>query len=417
MSKFWIIVKDVYQKNVKTFSFWLMLLVPFLMIGFIYVVGYFASGGFDQDNLALVSKDTALVEKVKSDLKDDFSLEEMTQKEASQALEKEKIDGYLILEKKDETLSGKLISTTSLGSTSQSSIQQVLNAISQEEKMNAIGLTPEQLQEVSQGADFSYERVNFENGQEVADESNEELQYGVSFVLVILIFIVVLTYGSIIAQEIASEKGTRIMEVILSSTTAQTHFYGKIVGVILVALTQFVLYGIVAVAAWPFLKKQEIVASFLENIDLSHLLGTYLIYDVLFFFLGVLIYCVLAALCGSLVSKTEDVAKAIIPVTYLSLAGYLIGISIGTSNPQNIIVKITSFIPFLSSFTMPIRIASNTVGFWEIILSLGILGIATVGLMLFSAQMYKGNVLIYSEGGIFKSLKQSLKLLKKQKAH
>ena len=78
-------------------------------------------------------------------------------------------------------------------------------------------------------------------------EDNSTVQYVVSYVATIVLFIIILTYAQIIAQEIASEKGTRIMEVILSSTTAQKHFYGKLTGVLLVALTQMALYGIILV--------------------------------------------------------------------------------------------------------------------------------------------------------------------------
>ena len=75
--------------------------------------------------------------------------------------------------------------------------------------------------------------------------------------ITILLFVFISSYSSIIAQEIASEKGTRIMEVILSSTKAQTHFYGKLTGVILVALTQIFIYGVAFVLGYSQLKNLD----------------------------------------------------------------------------------------------------------------------------------------------------------------
>ena len=129
-----------------------------------------------------------------------------------------------------------------------------------------------------------------------------------------------------------------------------------------------------------------------------------------------MIYAVLAALCGSLVSKVEDVSKAILPVTYLSLAGYMIGLSLGMANPDHLVIRVTSFIPFFSSYTMPIRLANNFVSTGEVLLSLMILVLSIVGLIIFSERMYKANVLVYNDNGIFAALKQSVSLMTKNKS-
>ena len=85
--------------------------------------------------------------------------------------------------------------------------------------------------------------------------------------ITILLFVFISSYSSIIAQEIASEKGTRIMEVILSSTKAQTHFYGKLTGVILVALTQIFIYGVAFVLGYSQLKNLDFMKSLLSGIS------------------------------------------------------------------------------------------------------------------------------------------------------
>ncbi|MFZ2848075.1 MAG: ABC transporter permease, partial [Trichococcus flocculiformis] len=92
----------------------------------------------------------------------------------------------------------------------------------------------------------------------------------------------------------------------------------------------------------------------------------------------------------------------------------IIGISLGASDPQNIVIKVTSYIPFISSYIMPVRLATETASVFEAIISLVILVITGIVLAIFSARLYKSNVLVYSEGGMIQSLKQSLSILKNE---
>ena len=223
--------------------------------------------------------------------------------------------------------------------------------------------------------------------------------------ITILLFVFISSYSSIIAQEIASEKGTRIMEVILSSTKAQTHFYGKLTGVILVALTQIFIYGVAFVLGYSQLKNLDFMKSLLSGISPQRIFSSTFIFTLSFFIIGILVFAVLAALCGSLVSKPEDTAKAVQPIMYIGLIGYMIGITFGTNDPQNIVVKVTSFIPLISSYIMPVRLATETASTMEAIVSLVILAVFGIILTIFSARLYKSNVLVYSEGGMIQSLK------------
>jgi ABC-2 type transport system permease protein len=155
-----------------------------------------------------------------------------------------------------------------------------------------------------------------------------------------------------------------------------------------------------------------VVKEFVNNVSIKSLMGSGALIIVAFMLVGLFLYAVLSALCGSLVSKPEDTAKAIQPVMYLSMIGYMLGLILGTSDPTNVIIKVTSYIPFLSSYSMPLRLASNTTSLTSAFVSLGILVLFTVLLTIFSAQLYKSNVLVYSEGGTFSALKQSISIMK-----
>lgn len=417
MGKFWIITKDVYLKNVKSISFIIMILVPFVLMGVIYLAGNFAQQNSETDKIGVIAEDQQITDYLSQSDMGDFHFKAFSSEdEAKSKLSDEKIDAYMVVTTDNGEVSGELFSENSLGQATQLLIQQQLTGLQSMMRASSLGISPEEVAALSQPAGFSRQKVSFDaNGEMTIGEDNSAVQYAVSYVATIILFIIILTYAQIIAQEIASEKGTRIMEVILSSTTAQKHFYGKLTGVLLVAVTQMALYGIIFAVGFNQFKDMEIVKSVLDGISLDSIFGPFLWYSLLFMFFGILIYAVLAALCGSLVNKAEDTAKAILPVTYLSLGGYMLGLILGASDPNNIVIRITSYIPFLSSYIMPIRLANETVEISGVLISLIVLVIITFVLMFMSANMYKSNVLVYSEGGIWTSLKQSISIMRNER--
>lgn len=416
MSKFWIIARDVYKKNVKSAAFLIMILAPFLVMGIFYATQHFFGDMGKISEIGVISTEESLSDAIVQNKNDSFKLKKVAnEKEAQKQLEDEKIDAYLDLSLKDNQLKGALYSKSSLGSNSETALQQILNNIQAQIRSAELGLNAEEVAALAQPAKFSAQQVTFENGELKSSKDDTGIQTAIGFITTIIMFIFIMTYSSIIAQEIASEKGTRIMEVLLSSMKAQTHFYGKLVGVLLVALTQLVIYGVAIAFGYSQFKDSAILKGFLENASVRNLFGPKTLAIVAFMLIGIFIYAVLSALCGSLVNKPEDTAKAIQPVTYLSLIGYMFGLVMGVADPTNILVRITSYIPFISSYSMPIRIATNTVEWSSILVSLGILVLGTILLTLFSSLLYKSNVLVYSEGGIWSSLKQSISILKNER--
>ena len=235
-----------------------------------------------------------------------------------------------------------------------------------------------------------------------------------SYVVGIAIFIFIMNYASIIGTEIASEKGTRIMEIVLSSVSSTTHFFGKLVGILLVCLTQIIIYVVLALVAYPFIKNITFVQEFFEGIDmgslLSNLLGTTLIY----FVLGIILYAGLAAFFGSLVTKIEDVSKAVTPLVFLALIGFYGGL-FAFASPNQLIVKIGSQIPLFTPFIMPFRVASETVSTTGIVISIIVMVLFTILCTLLSLVMYRSNVLVYSDAGMMKTMKTSFSILKNER--
>lgn len=417
MNKFWIIALDVYKKNVRSISFLIMLLAPFLLMGIFYLAGSLASNFSSDTTIGIVTSDRTVSQALTKSKVADLSFKTYdTQQAAQDALKNEKIEGFMKLDTADNTVVATLYNTSSIGSTTELSLQQLLSQIQSTLRAQSLDISAEAATSLSQPATFSKTKVSFnDRGKMIQGEDNSAIQLLLVIGITIVLFIFITSYSSIIAQEIASEKGTRIMEVILSSTKAKTHFYGKLTGVILVALTQIVVYIAAFSIGYTQLKKLDFVKSLLENFTLDKLFGPALWFTLLFFIFGILVYAVLAALCGSLVSKPEDTAKAVQPILYIGMIGYIIGFTFGTNDPQNIVIKVTSFIPLISSYVMPIRLATNTASLTQASISFLLLVLFGICLTLFSANLYKSNVLVYSEKGMFQSLKQSLTILANEK--
>ncbi|MDT2601232.1 ABC transporter permease [Enterococcus hulanensis] len=412
MSKMGIIIKDVYKKNVKSTAFLIMILAPFLLMGIFYLSQHFFGDANDINKIGIVSDQPAVAEQLAKTKSKDYSFKVVaSDKKAQKQMEDKKIDAYLDLKMSEDQVSGKLYSKASLGTSTETQLQQILSSMQASIRASQLNLTTAQVQKVMEPAKFESTKVTFENGKMQSDGGDSGTQFVLSFLTTILMFVFILSYSSIIAQEIASEKGTRIMEVLLSSMKAKTHYYGKLLGVLLVALTQLLIYGVALVVSYHQFKDIDVVKDLINNVSIKSILGTGAITIVAFMLVGLFLYAVLSALCGSLVSKPEDTAKAIQPVTYLSMIGYMLGLILGTSDPTNVIIKVTSYIPFLSSYSMPLRLASGTAAISSALLSLGILVLFTILLTVFSAQLYKSNVLVYSEGGTLSALKQSISIM------
>lgn len=206
------------------------------------------------------------------------------------------------------------------------------------------------------------------------------------------------------------------MEIILSSISATTHFLGKMVGVGLVILTQLAAYVVIFFLVRLVIQQMDFF-NFLDEFDIGYYIsnsGNVLALGALYAVIGILIYTSIAGFLGSLVSTTEDVNKMITPIIFTALAGFYIGLyaNVSTNNP---IVRIGSQIPLFTPFVMPFRIAAETVGSGEIILSFVLSIIFMILCLWFSTVFYKSNVLVYSDKGLINTFKRSFALWKSEK--
>lgn len=225
-------------------------------------------------------------------------------------------------------------------------------------------------------------------------------------------YMVVIMYGSMIATDVATEKSSRVMEILISSAPPVAHMFAKIIGIALVGLTQiglFIGFGAVMIQA----RRDELAGSILNTFGFLDAPVSLIIYGVVFFLLGYLLYATLAAMFGSLVNRAEDANQSVTPMIVLLVVAFVIAMY-GLVEPQTPLVTITSFIPFFAPMVMLLRIGMLDVPVWEVALSIGLLIGTIIILGIIGARVYKGGVLMYGGSKLLKDMKNAMMLSKKE---
>ncbi len=222
------------------------------------------------------------------------------------------------------------------------------------------------------------------------------------FGMTILIFLIIIMYGTWIAMSVVEEKSSRVMEVVLNAASPFQLLTGKVLGVGAVAFTQYA--AIVLAGGLALLLQGAVAAAVLGPAGTATELPKGLTLGLLFVFgvygvLGFLMYAALYAAAGSLVSRQEDVNAAIMPMTFVSTAGYMVGIyaAMGLLDIHAGWLTALSQVPFVSPFMMLGRITTGTAAPWEILLSIGLLIASIVGALWLAARIYAAGVLLYGQ--------------------
>ena len=417
MSKFWIIALNVYKKQVRSAAFLIMVLAPLVIGALYYGMGKFMSDASSIDKIGVYDQQMVLANALSQSKEFEF-IAMKSEKSGEKQLAEDKIDAFLILDTSKEVLEAKLLAKDSVETSTQLKLRMMLSQIQRQVSAQKLGLSDQQLAQLDQQVPLTVNKVTVNDQGQLTkkQEDGAAVQMIIGFACTIILFLFIANYANIIAQEIATEKGSRIMEIILSSTKASTHYYGKIMGVILVGLTQMAVYIPVFLFGLYQFKDNEQLAPFLASVDFGARFSWPLFLNIvlvaLFVLTGIVQYAVLSAVAGSLVNRAEETSKAIMPVMYLAMIGYFGGLVFSFTNTQSPILTITSYIPYWSSFAMPLRIVNEVVSYPGAFISLALNIVISTVVMVLSAKMYKANVLVYNDRGVLAAFKQSIKLMK-----
>lgn len=246
-------------------------------------------------------------------------------------------------------------------------------------------------------------------GQEGKTAQEVQIATGMVYILVIVLFMGVMITGQLIATEITAEKSSRVMEVLITSVSPLKQMFGKIVGMLVVGLSQILLIAAVALINLTLPHNIDTLKNL--NIDLGDIDPLLIVFAVIFYLLGYFLYSTLYAAVGSIVSRTEELGQAVMPLTLFSLAGFYLAI-FGLTTPNATYVVVSSFIPFFSPFLMFMRIGLTDPAWWEVALSLVILCGTIFGLGWLSAKIYRTGVLMYGKRPTLKELSKAMKAYK-----
>lgn len=283
-------------------------------------------------------------------------------------------------------------------------VQYITKGMLNEEQIAALN-APVQIDAVKSAAEDGAKEGPGDNGGAEPGAIN----YVVVYALIILFFMTITMTGNMIASEVTAEKSSRIMEILITSVSPLAQMFGKIIGMFFIGLLQiFVFAAVIAVnVSLPY--NQPVLADF--NLDLSQIRVEVLVLGLVFYILGYFLYATLFAAIGSLVSRTEELGQAVMPITMLSLVAFYIGI-FSLSSPDSMLLKISSYIPFVSPVSMIVRIGVGTTPVWEIALSLLILAAAIFLFGWLSAKIYRTGVLLYGKRPTLKELRKAMKAYK-----
>lgn len=373
-----------------------MVISPFLFIGLSGGIGYLQGSSLAQNNkVAVVSSVPAVTEGLKStnginfDYKDEAS--------AQEAIKDEKIKGYLTIDQEDSVLKAVYHGETSLESGIKLAVTAKLNELQSQLNRSEANLSQEQEKRLAQTIQFT-EQID------EAKENKKMVQTFAAAGLGFFLYMILITYASVTAQEVASEKGTKIMEVVFSSIRASHYFYARMIALLLVILTHIGIYVIGGFGALLFFKDMPFLAN---SGILNHLGEAFSVNTLLFVLVSLFMYVVLAAFLGSMVSRPEDSGKALSPLMLLIMVGFIGVTALGTSG-DNLVLKIGSYIPFISTFFMPFRAINGYASSLEAWISLAITVIFAVTATAFIGRMYASLVLQTDDLGIWKTFKRAL---------
>ncbi|WP_068921664.1 ABC transporter permease [Planobispora rosea] len=229
----------------------------------------------------------------------------------------------------------------------------------------AMRVTP--LEQVSVGTDTRYEGV----------------RTGIAFLLVMVLFFLLLQPSMYVAMGVVEEKGSRIVEILLTSIRPWQLLGGKILGLGVLALANLVVLivaGLGAAAATGF------------SADLPPGMTGIVLGTLFWFLLGYAFFATMAAALSSLVSRQEEVSSVISPLTLLIMATYFVSY-FAAVEPGSPVARILSIIPPFSTMVMPVRTAGGGVPLWEIGLAAALMAAATAGMLVLGARIYERAVL------------------------
>ena len=415
MHKIWLIIKREYLVRVRKKSFIIMtILGPILMAALLIVPIYLADE--NQENRII-----ALNEDANYNLEDSEFIHFTTIPTSEAELLKTDFSEspfYALLYIDGENFT--LYSNQQISLSVSKSIERQLEQLIEHEKLKLLGIDLQMLEDASTEINITTKIIS-EDGN--TSNSQAEASMGIGFLSGILIYMFIFMYGTMVMRGVIEEKTSRIVELIISSVKPFQLMMGKILGVALVGLTQFVLWILLTiiistVAELAFLDV-NVMATEMNSSDQSVILAqvaeltgginlVQIFLAFIFYFLaGYLMYSALFAAVGSAVDAEADTQQFVLPITIPLILSFVLITPI-MENPDGTLAFWMSMIPFTSPVIMMVRLPFGVAN-WELALSIGILIASFIATTWLAGRIYRTGILMYGKKATYREIWKWLK--------
>lgn len=416
MRKIWLIIKREYLTRVRKKTFIIStLLFPLLYLALIFGMGYIAEKSRQNLRVAIIDSSGYFTETVlqQQNSVDNSSTLIFVKDSADKVIADYKTagyDGYIVIPainwQTGKTDSLLFKANKSYGTSATAAVEAKLNRIWDEVKNEKLGIDAEKRKILTQS------RISVSSSNINDEKANAKTAEGIAFVCGILIYMILLIYGSQVMMGVMEEKTNRIAEVIVSSVKPFQMMLGKILGIGLVALTQFLLWIAFVFIIYNIGKASGggMVNAMVGNMQqmFSSVNVPLILFCFGFYFIaGFFFYASLYGAIGSAVNEDMREAQSLsFPITMLVILSIAI-MSTAIANPTSPIAVWASIIPFSSPIVMMARIpfgVPNTVPWWQLGLSMGMLILGFIFTVWFAAKIYRTGILMYGKKPSWKEM-------------
>jgi len=425
MNKIKLIIAREYLTRVKKKSFILMtLLGPILMAGLMIVPIWLATKDKDLQRIEVIDETGMFI-----NMFDNTS--ELQFKDGFRSIKKAKADLYtgnytaiLHIESVEKGSEVTMFYKKQPGITTISKIERTIESVIRSaEIQRRFKVSKEQISEIQPNITVKPISIDAEGDEE---SKNVAIMTGIGFFAAILIYFFIFMYGIQIMRGVIEEKTSRIVEIIISSVKPFELMMGKIIGIALVGLTQFLLWsiltsiiysiimGVFGVDAGSMSQSTEMMKEAgmpdvsnplqLVNDGIASLPILQIFVSFLFYFIGgYLLYGALLAAIGSAVDSEADTQQFMLPITIPLIFSFVVAQTV-VENPDGSMAFWLSLCPLTSPIIMMVRIPFGGVAAWELILSMVLLILGFLGTTWIAAKIYRTGILMYGKKITYKEL-------------
>ena len=396
-------MKDMIKK--KAFIISTILLLLLIIVGFcIPKIIKSIQGEDTKDKIAIIDNANIFegnIEILKqANLEDyDLKLEKYSFEEIKKKIEDKEIDSAIILEKEKDTLKLRyIVENTRWIDRVPDDLMTAISSMYANMQISKLGLTEAQLRALNPNFETSVEQTE----EEKVNEGN----ITVMMISSLILYMAIILFAAQVAMSVTTEKTSRIIETLVTSTDPKTIVLGKTIGIGFVGLMQVLLLATTAVICANIFLDKELLKMLLDLSNFSVKSG---LITIIYFILGYFIYSLVYALTGSMASKPEDIQSANGPVSLIAGISFYLGYFSILINPTSGISTFAAIFPFSSPFCMPARVMNGLASTTEIVFSIALLFAVVLVIAKIAIKVYSSAILNY---GARLSIKDAMKMYK-----